>query len=93
MKLTPVNDRVLIKQVQEPDNIGSVLIPDIAKGKTYKGTIVEIPADCKHPERIKQGAEVYFGKYSGIDVTLDNEKLLFVNVIDILAVEEENCND
>ena len=89
----PLHDRVLIRRVEEKESVrGGIIIPDTAKEKPQEGEIIAagngrtkddgtvIPLD------VKVGDRILFGKYSGTDITLDNEELLILREEDILAV-------
>lgn len=94
MKLKPLGDRVLVKRAEETDqkSAGGIIIPDTAKEKPQRGTIVSAgPGAMKDDgERaamdVKDGDEVLFGKYSGTEVKIDGDELLIMHQSDILGV-------
>lgn len=95
MKLKPLQDRVIVKPaVAEEKTKSGILLPDSAKEKPTKGKVIavgpgKISDDGKlHPLAVEVGDEVWYGKYSGTEVTVDNEKLVIVRESDILGVVE-----
>jgi len=96
MKIRPLQDRVLIKRVEEEEKTkGGIIIPDTAKEKPMEGLVVAvgpgaIDKDGKRREpEVKQGDRILFSKYSGTDVKLDGEDHLIMREEDILAVLEK----
>ena len=96
MKIRPLQDRVLIKRVEEEEKTkGGIIIPDTAKEKPMEGLVVAvgpgaIDKDGKRREpEVKQGDRILFSKYSGTDVKLDGEDHLIMREDDILAVLEK----
>ena len=95
MKLRPLNDRILVKRVEEETKTkGGIIIPDSAKEKPAEGEVVAVGAgkvgdDGKKivPE-IKKGDRILFGKYSGTEVKIDGEEYLIMREDDILGVIE-----
>ena len=96
MKVRPLQDRVLIKRLEE--NIektkSGLYIPDSAKEKPQSGKVMaagkgKVGDDGKvTPLDVKVGDKVLFGKYSGSEIKVDGEELLIVSQKDILAVVE-----
>jgi chaperonin GroES len=96
MKITPLQDRVLVKRVeQEEKTKGGIIIPDTAKEKPLEGKVVaagkgKILEDGKlQPVEVKPGDRILFGKYSGTEVEIDGEEHLIVKEDDILAIIEK----
>jgi chaperonin GroES len=91
-KVTPLADRVVVKSLEETEQMrGGLFIPDTAKEKPQQGEIVAIGSgkyeDGKLvPMSVKVGDKVLYGKYSGTEVTIDNEQLLILRESDVLAV-------
>jgi len=91
-KVTPLADRVVVKALEETEQMrGGLFIPDTAKEKPQQGEVVAIGSgryeDGKLvPMTVKVGDKVLYGKYSGTEVTLDNEQLLILRESDVLAV-------
>ena len=93
MKIKPLSDRVVIKPAPADEKVqGGIIIPDTAKEKPQKGEIVAVgPGKTSDTGElikmsVKVGDSVLYGKYSGTEVTIDNEDYLIVRESDILAV-------
>ena len=90
--LKPLADRVVIKALEETETMrGGLYIPDTAKEKPQQGEIVAVgPGRFEKGERVpmelKVGQKVLYGKYSGTEVTLDDEEYLIIKESDVLAV-------
>ena len=88
----PLADRVVIKALQETEQMrGGLFIPDTAKEKPQQGEIVAVGPgryeDSKLvPMSLKVGDKVLYGKYSGTEVTINNDQLLILRETDVLAV-------
>ena len=93
-KIQPLADRVVVQAVEESETTrGGLYIPDTAqKEKPMQGTIVAVgPGKMSDEnERIKPdvevGQKVLYGKYSGTEVTVDDEDFLILRESDILAI-------
>ena len=95
MKLRPLQDRILVKRVEEEEKTkGGIIIPDTAKEKPAEGKVVavgngKLADDGKRiPLEIKKGDRILFGKYSGTEVKIDGEEHLVMREDDVLAVIE-----
>ena len=95
MKLRPLHDRVVVRrQEEERTSAGGILIPDTATEKPIQGEVIAVgngkPLDHGDIRRldVKVGDKVLFGKYSGTEVKVADEKLLVMREEDILAVVE-----
>ncbi|MFW5489267.1 MAG: co-chaperone GroES [Desulfovibrio sp.] len=88
MKLTPLHDRVLVKRLEEEEvTAGGIIIPDAAKEKPIKGTVVAAgPGKKDEPMTVKEGDQVLFNKYAGTEVKIDGVEHLVMREDDILAV-------
>jgi chaperonin GroES len=92
MKIQPLGDRVVIRPLEEAEQMrGGLYIPDTAKEKPMQGEIVAVgPGRFEKSERVpmelKVGQKVLYGKYSGTEVTLDDEEYLIIKEADVLAV-------
>ncbi len=93
MKIRPLQDRVLLKRVEEEEKTaGGIIIPDSAKERPQEGLVVatgkgKVQEDGKiRTLDVAEGNRVLFGKYSGSDVTLDGEEYVILREDDILAV-------
>ena len=88
MNIKPLADRVLIlpTPAEEVTTTG-IIIPDSAKEKPLKGTVVAAGNGTKDEEMVlKQGDTVIFGKYAGTEVEFEGEKYLIMRQSDVLAV-------
>jgi len=88
MKIKPLADRVLILPAPaETKTVGGIIIPDSAKEKPLRGTVVAVGNGTKdEPMILKEKDIVLFGKYAGTELELDNEKYLIMRQSDVLAV-------
>ena len=88
LHLKPLQDRVIIKPAPaEERTAGGIIIPDTAKEKPQRGTVVAAgPGKKDEPVTVKQGDTVLYGKYSGTELRVDGEDLLIVREADILAI-------
>lgn len=93
MKLKPLQDRILIKRLEEEQKTkGGIIIPDAAKEKPQEGKVIAV-GDGKVLENgqkiklsVKAGDKVLFGKYSGTEVKVDGEELLILREDDVLGI-------
>ena len=90
MTIKPLSDRVLIKPAEaEVKTAGGIIIPDSAKEKPLKGTVIATGNGTKDEEMlVKAGDTVLYGKYAGIELEADGEKYLMMRQSDILAIVE-----
>ena len=93
MKIRPLQDRILVKRVEEEEKTqGGIIIPDTAKEKPQQGIVVaagpgKAGDDGKiRPLDVKKGDKVLFGKYSGTEVNVDGEEHLIIREEDILGI-------
>jgi chaperonin GroES len=92
VKIQPLADRVVIRPLEDTEEMrGGLYIPDTAKEKPQQGEIVAVgPGRFEKSERVpmelKVGQRVLYGKYSGTEVTIDDEEYLIIKESDVLAV-------
>lgn len=88
MNIRPLADRVLIKPTPaEEKTLSGIIIPDSAKEKPLRGTVLAVGNGTKDEEMVvKANDVVMFGKYAGTEIELDGEKLLIMRQSDILAI-------
>jgi len=91
----PLHDRVIVKQSEAEEKTKSgIILPDSAKEKPTKGKVIAVgPGKTDetgkvHPLDVKEGDEVFYGKYSGTDVEVDGVKYVILRESDILGVLE-----
>jgi chaperonin GroES len=94
MKLVPLGDRVVLKQlIAEETTKSGIVLPGQAKEKPQQAEVVAVGpggvVDGKEVTmNVKVGDQVIYSKYSGTDVTLDEEEYIIVKQNDILAIVE-----
>ncbi|HET8654221.1 MAG TPA: co-chaperone GroES [Longimicrobiaceae bacterium] len=92
LKVKPLADRVVVKPLEEAEQMrGGLYIPDTAKEKPQQGEVVAVGAgrveDGKRIDmELKVGDKVLYGKYSGTEVTVEDQQLLILRESDVLAV-------
>ena len=88
MKLKPLADRVIIQPAAaEEVTVAGIIIPDSAKEKPLKGTVLAVGTGTKDEEMVlKEGDSVLYGKYAGTDIEFDGEKVLIMRQNEVLAV-------
>ena len=93
MKFRPLHDRVLLKRVdQEEKTAGGIIIPDSAKEKPQQGKVIAAGNGKKKddgtvvPLDVKVGDTILFGKYSGNEVTVEDNEYLIMREDEALAI-------
>ncbi|MBD5171221.1 MAG: co-chaperone GroES [Bacteroidales bacterium] len=88
MNIKPLADRVLIQPVPaEEVTVSGIIIPDSAKEKPLKGTVLAVgPGTKDETMQVKEGDVVLYGKYAGTELEIDNETVIIMRQADILAV-------
>ncbi len=92
MAVKPLADRVLVKQAEAVEvNKSGIIIPDTAKEKPQKGEVIEAgPGRTEDGKlvamEVKKGDKILYGKYSGTEVTVDDEEFVIMRESDILAI-------
>jgi chaperonin GroES len=95
MKIRPLQDRIIVKRVQEEEKTkGGIIIPDSAKEKPIEGKVLaagngKVLEDGKvRPLDIKAGDRVLFSKYAGTEIKLEGDEVLIMREEDVLGVIE-----
>ena len=95
MKIRPLHDRILIKRQEEKETRkGGIIIPDSAKEKPQEGKVIAVgngkvnDDGKKVPLDVRAHDRILFGKYSGSEVTIDDEEYLIMKEEDVLAILE-----
>jgi chaperonin GroES len=96
MKVKPLQDRLVVKRIEEEEKTkGGIIIPDAAKEKPQEGRVVAI-GDGKVLENgqkvalsVKVGDKVLFGKYSGTEIKIDGDEHLILREDDVFAIIED----
>jgi chaperonin GroES len=95
MKFRPLHDRVVVKRIEaEEKTKGGIIIPDTAKEKPQRGTVVAAgngtlkEGGMRLPLDVKAGDVILFGKYTSQDIKVDGEEYLIMREDEVLAVIE-----
>ena len=91
VQITPLHDRVLVRRLEEREIAkGGIIIPDTAKEKPQEGEVMavgtgKVDKGKRVPLDVKVGDRILFGKYTGNDITIDNQEYLILREEEILA--------
>jgi chaperonin GroES len=95
ISIKPLGNRVVVEPIeQEEVTSGGIVLPETAKEKPQKGTVLAIgPGDRDEegkriPMDVNEGDTVLFAKYSGTEIKLDGKKVLILRESDLLAIVE-----
>lgn len=88
LNIQPLADRVLVEPASaETTTASGLIIPDTAKEKPQKGTVVAVGKGVKdEPMTVKEGDTVLYGKYSGTEIKIDGKDYLIMRESDIYAI-------
>lgn len=88
INIKPIADRVVVEAAPAEEKTASgIYIPDTAKEKPQRGTVVAVGDGKKdEPLTVKVGDEVLYGKYAGTEITHDGKEYLIMRESDIYAV-------
>ena len=88
LNIKPLADRVIIEPAAaEEKTAGGIIIPDTAKEKPQKGTVVAVgPGTKDNPVTVKAGDTVLYGKYSGTEISYEENDYLIMRESDIVAI-------
>ena len=93
MNICPLQDRILIKRLDEEEQIkGGIIIPDTAKEKPQEAEVIavgpgKLDDDGKRaPMDVSVGDKVLVGKYSGSDIKIDDEDYVILREDEVLAI-------
>lgn len=96
MKVKPLQDRILVKRIEEEEKTkGGIIIPDAAKEKPQEGKVIAVgdgkvlDSGARAALTVKPGDKILFGKYSGTEIKVDGEEHLILREDDILAIIED----
>lgn len=86
--MKPLGTRVILEPLQaEEKTQGGIIIPDSAKEKPQSGKVVAVGTGSKdEPMEVKVGDVVLYGKYSGTEISYENNDYLIMSQSDILAI-------
>ena len=93
MNLKPLGDRLIVKAIEEEETTASgIVLPDTAKEKPQKGTVVAVgdgawdeDGEKRIPLDVAEGDEVLYSKYGGTEIKVDGDDLLVLRESDVLA--------
>ncbi len=87
VKFKPNEDRILVEPAAaEEKTAGGIIIPDNAKEKPQQGTVVAVgPGKKDEPITVGVGDTVYYGKYSGTEISLEGKDYLIMRNSDVLG--------
>lgn len=93
MRVRPLNDRVIVKRLEEEKKTaGGLIIPDTAKEKPQQGSVVAVgpgrldDTGKRIPMTVSQGDRILFSKYAGTEIKIDGHEHLFMREDDILGI-------
>ena len=96
MKIRPLQDRIIVKRIEEEEKTkGGIIIPDSAKEKPVEGQVIAVGPGklndngTKVAPEVKAGDRVLFGKYAGTEVKIDGVEHLIMREDDILGIIEK----
>lgn len=96
MKIKPLQDRILVKRIEEEEKTkGGIIIPDAAKEKPQEGRVIAVgdgkllENGNKAPLTVKVGDKILFGKYAGTEIKIEGEEHLILREDDVLAIVED----
>ena len=93
MAFTPLHDRVLVRRIEgDEKTAGGLIIPEAAKEKPAEGEVIAVGGGARNQNGeliamdVKVGDKVLFGKWNGVEVTLNGEELLMMKESDIFGI-------
>ena len=88
INVKPLSDRVVIEPLEAEEVTSSgIIIPDSAKEKPQKGTVVAVgPGIGDEKMQVKKGDMVLYGKYTGTELSIDGKDFLIMQESEILAI-------
>jgi chaperonin GroES len=94
--LKPLGNRVVVEPIEQEETTASgIVLPETAKEKPQKGTVIAVgPGELddsgnRVPLEVKEGDVVLFAKYAGTEIKVDGKKWLILRESDLLAIVEE----
>lgn len=93
MNIRPLRDRIVVRRLEEGEQaVGGIIIPDSAREKPQRGTVIVAgagritDAGTLVPLEVKAGDTILFGKYTSPEITVDGEELLIMREDEVLAL-------
>jgi len=95
MNIRPLYDRIVVKRIEEKEQIqGGIIIPDTAKEKPQEGEVVAVGQGKRLDSGkvvaldVKAGDRILFGKYSGNEIKIDGEEYVIMREDEVLGILE-----
>ena len=96
MAVKPLDDRILVKQSDaEETTAGGIVLPDSAQEKPQRGKVVAtgpgkmLDSGERGKMGVKKGDEVFYAKYGGTEIKIDDKEYVILRESDVLAVIEK----
>jgi chaperonin GroES len=93
MKIRPLHDKILVKQLEEEEKSkGGIIIPDTAKEKPQEGEVVAVgkgkalEGGKTRPLDVKVGDKILFEKWAGTTLNIDDEEYMMMSESEVLAI-------
>ena len=93
VSIRPLGEKVLVQRLEaEEKTAGGIVLPDTAKEKPKRGTVVGIgdgrllDTGKRHPLQVRKGDQVLFTSYAGTEVKVEGQEMIIMDESDILAV-------
>ena len=90
--IQPLHDRVIVKRIEEGEQVRGGIIPDSAKEKPQEGEVIATGLGkykedgTRQPLDVKPGDRVLFGKYSSSEIKVDGQELLIMREDELLGI-------
>src|SRR5688572_21674038 len=94
-KLRPLADRVLVRRLKAEEKAGSIILPEAARKKQEQAEVMGVGTGKKDkngnllPISVKKGDIVLIDKYSGQEITIEDQEYLIVRADDLIAIVEK----
>ena len=95
MKIEPLGDKIVVKRLEAEDKTsGGILLPSAAQDKPSQGRVLsvgdgkQLPDGTRSPHQVQEGDRVFFGRYAGSEIIVDDEELLIMSEDEIIAILE-----
>lgn len=92
ISITPLGNRIVVQPIEEEEiTAGGIVLPETAKEKPQKGTVLAVGPGERNDDgehmalEVEEGDKVLFAKYSGTEIKYEGKKLLILRESDILA--------
>jgi chaperonin GroES len=91
---TPIGQHLIVRPIAEGERkVGSIVIPDTAKERPSMGIVVAVSIDARNASQglLYEGQQVIYGKYSGHELTIDDQSYVILKAQDILTIIHERA--